>query len=506
MDSPSGHRALRVDHLQADLAGRSLRGGAITVGALGFKIAVQFGTVIILSRLLPPQAFGILAMVLALTEFLEYIKEFGLSAATIQKSDITHDQVTALFWINGMLGVAVALVMAAAAPLIALFYNQPELTEITRWLAVAFVISGLTTQHSALLARQMRFNSLAVIGVGCEVLGMVAAIAAALAGADFWSLVVQRLVYCSALLVATWMASGWRPGRPRRCAGMMPLLVLGGSMTGSAIINNLGRVVEPALIGWWWGALPLGLYERSYKLLMSPMSTATAPIYSVGMPALSRLDEDSARYRRAYLSLSEKLSMATVPAAALTVVTADWIVALMLGGQWHDAAPIVAWLGAAAALGPAGAATGLLFVTQGRAPELLKVGAIGSTIGVISAVIGLPFGAVGVAASLALSTVLVRVPLCFWFAGRKGPVTVADLYASVMPSLIAASVVLASVLAFRQIHAVDNAQPIVALTLCFSVAFAASAICFCCIPRSRRALLSILDLVWRVLAHRKAVA
>jgi polysaccharide transporter, PST family len=118
----------------------------------------------------------------------------------------------------------------------------------------------------------------------------------------------------------------------------------------------------------------------------------------------------------------------------------------------------------------------------------------------------LPFGAVGVAAGLALSTMLVRVPLCFWFAGRKGPVTVADLYASVMPSLLAAGVALASVSAFRQIPAVDNAQPIVALILCSGVGFAATAICFCCIPRSRRALQSILDLVWRMLAHRRAVA
>ncbi len=140
-------------------------------------------------------------------------------------------------------------------------------------------------------------------------------------------------------------------------------------MTGSAIINNLGRVVEPAPIGWWWGALPSGSTSAPTSSLMSPMNTATAPIYSVGMPALSRLDEDSGRYRRAYLSVSEKLSMATVPAAALTVASADLIVAVMLGAQWRDATPIVAWLGVAAALSPVGAATGLLFITQGRAPS-----------------------------------------------------------------------------------------------------------------------------------------
>lgn len=497
-------QSLRVDHLQADLVGRSLRGGAITFGALGFKIAIQFGTVIILSRLLPPHAFGLLAMIAALTEILEQIKDFGLSAATIQKSDITHEQVTALFWINSMLGAAVALTLFAAAPLIAQFYGQPELTDITRWLALAFVISGAATQHWALLRRQMRFNTTAAIDVGCELLAMATAVVAALAGAGFWALVAQRLVYCVAVLLATWNASGWRPGWPRRCPGMKSLLVFGGSVTGSGIINALGRSVDQVLIGWYWGVLPLGLYERAYKLLMSPVNTVSAPIYSVGMPALSRLHEDPERYRRAYVSLSEKLAMVSVPAAALTVVTADWIVVLLLGAQWRESAPIVAWLGVAAALMPVAVTTGLLFVTQDRAPELFKVGALGSTISIVSILIGLPFGPIGVAAGFALGTTFVRVPMCFWLAGRKGPVTVADLFGSVAPSVIAGCAVFAAVFAFRHLPLAETASPIVALMLCVCVTFAVAAICFGCMPRSRRALLSMGHLSWRLLNYRKA--
>ncbi len=219
----SGDQSLRVDHLQADLVGRSLRGGAITFGAQGFKVAIQFGTVMILSRLLPPQAFGLLAMVAALTEIFEQIKDFGLSAATIQKTDITHDQVTALFWINSAAGVAVALALFAGAPLIAQFYGQPELTDITRWLAVAFIISGATTQHWALLRRQMRFKTVAWIDVGSELLGMATAVVAALAGAGFWALVAQRLASSGAVMLATWSTSRWRPGWPRRCPGMKSL-------------------------------------------------------------------------------------------------------------------------------------------------------------------------------------------------------------------------------------------------------------------------------------------
>jgi polysaccharide transporter, PST family len=275
-------------------------------------------------------------------------------------------------------------------------------------------------------------------------------------------------------------------------------------VTGNGILNIIGRNIDQVLIGWYWGALPLGLYERGYRLLMSPTNTVMVPLYSVGMPALSRLHDDPERYRRAYLSLSEKLAMLTVPAAALMVVTADWIVVLLLGAQWHDAAPIVAWLGVAAALLPVAVSTGLLFVTQDRAPELFKVGTISSTVSIVSILIGLPFGPVGVAAGFALGSTFVRVPICFWLAGRKGPVTVADLFASVAPSMIAGGAVFAAVFAFRHLPLVEAASPIVALMLCACATLAVTAICFGCIPRSRRALLSMGQLSWRLLSYLKA--
>jgi PST family polysaccharide transporter len=332
---------------------------------------------------------------------------------------------------------------------------------------------------------------------------MATAVMAALAGAGFWALVAQRLVYCTAVLLATWITSGWRPGWPRRCPGLKSLLVFGGSVTGNGIINALGRSVDQVLIGWYWGALPLGFYERAYKLLMNPVNTVTTPIYSVGMPALSRLHGDPERYRRAYVSLSEKLAMVTVPAAALTVVAADWIVLLLLGPQWHDSAPIVAWLGVAAALAPVAVTTGLLFVTQDRALELLKVGTLNSIVIIVSILIGLPFGPVGVAASFALGSTFVRVPMCFWLAGRKGPVTAADLFGSVAPSAIAGCAVYATVFAFRHLALVETASPLPALILCACVAFAVAAICFGSIPRSRRAVSSMGHLFWRLLDYRK---
>ena len=152
---------LATDHLTHDLSRRSRRGGVVLLSAQMMRVLGQVATLVVLARLLPPSAFGLLAMVAAIGAVLDLVKEFGLSAATIQKKDISHAQVSALFWINAGVGAALGLGLFLAASLLAQFYGQPELEAVTRWLALAFVASGLTVQHWALLRRQMRFGAIA---------------------------------------------------------------------------------------------------------------------------------------------------------------------------------------------------------------------------------------------------------------------------------------------------------------------------------------------------------
>src|SRR5690348_5434503 len=97
---PSPDQELATEHLTQDLGRRSRRGGAVLLGAQMVRVLWQMGTLVVLARLLPPSAFGLLAMVAAIGLVLDLVKEFGLSSATIQKSNISHAQVSMLFWVN----------------------------------------------------------------------------------------------------------------------------------------------------------------------------------------------------------------------------------------------------------------------------------------------------------------------------------------------------------------------------------------------------------------------
>jgi polysaccharide transporter, PST family len=481
-------RELGIAHLLPDLVSRSLRGGALLFGAQGLKVLLQFAAIVVLARLLPPAAFGLIAMVAAISLVLDLVKELGLSAATIQRPDITDAQVSALFWINTAAGAAMAAGLALAAPSLAAFYGQPELTAITRWLALGFLMSGLTVQHWALLRRQMRFGTVATLETGGEALALVAAIVLGVLGAGYWALVAQRLIGPAIALLGSWAVCRWRPAWPAPAPGVTALVRYGMSLTGCNIAAALARSLDQVLIGWLWGPSMLGLYERAAKLLMVPVNNINAPLYAVALPALSRLADDPPRYRRAYLAMLEKVAMLTMPAGALVAVAADWVVGLLYGPNWSAAAPLVACFGIIAAYQPVAMAAALIYLTHDRPAELLRNTLLDASIGIAAALAALPLGAIGVAAALAVSGVFVRMPLAFWLACRGAPVRQAEIYRAILPSLLAAATAAATV-ALLRLAVLPADWPAVRLAaIVLPVAIGIALAVFALLPPSRRAL------------------
>ncbi|MDE1930671.1 MAG: lipopolysaccharide biosynthesis protein [Alphaproteobacteria bacterium] len=488
-------KALATDHLLTDLRGRSVRGGAVTFGAQAGKVVLQLATVVVLVRMLPPGAFGLIAMVAALSAVLEFVKELGLSAATIRETGVTHAQVSALFWINAAVGASIAVVLFLAAPLIADFYHRPEVTSVTRWLALSFLMSGLTVQHWALLRRQMRFTATICVDIGGDLAGLIAAVLLALSGAGYWALVVQRLVVPAVALIGSWSLCRWRPARPRRAAGVRELFAFGLSVTGVNITAAVSRSIDQILIGWAWGADVLGLYERASKLLLTPVNNLAVPVYAVGLPTLSRIAHQDARYRRAFNELFENLAMVVLPSAALLAATADWAVRILFGVRWSAAAPLVAWFAASAAFLPLLQAAGLLYLSQNRPYEMVRAGLVDLALCVLAVAAGLHAGAVAVAGALAIVGLGLRLPIGLWLATRRGPVRLGDLSAALVPALTAALATGATVVALRRfvLRATTPALP-GALLAILAAATAAAAI-YAILPRSRRALYGLGRLV-----------
>jgi len=475
-----------TERLKSELAMRSARGGAVTFTSQGFKFLATLGTTTVLGRLLTPADYGLIGMVVVVTGFVSMFKDMGLSAATMQREKITSEQVSTLFWVNVALSIGVALVTVALAPAVAWFYNQPKLSTITMVYAAGFVFGGLTVQHEALLYRQMRFAAQAA----CEIVALVFTISVSITlawrGAGYWALVAGHLTTSFVYMVAIWTLCRWRPGRPVRAAGVRPLLRFGGNLTGFGVVNFFARNLDNMLIGRVWGSQQLGFYGKAYQLLTLPIDQINAPITTVAVPALSRLNDSPERYRLAYLRIIEKIAVVTMPGIALLIATSDWVIQLVLGPQWTQAGRIFAALGVAALIQPITNTTGWLFISQGRTNDMFRYGLVASTIIVAAIIAGLPWGALGVAGVYAFIWVAVVTPLLFWWVGRKGPVRPRDFYVTVAPAFFAAIGVLVALFLFRRSMVIVS--PLAGLAASFGIACAVTLLLLSVIPAGRRAL------------------
>jgi O-antigen/teichoic acid export membrane protein len=396
-----------TEHLQADLKGRSVRGGVLTLTSQGTQFLTQTVATVVLARLLAPSDFGLVAMVTAVTGLAGTFADLGLSEATIQRKEISHSQITALFWINVAIGVGLMLLTAAFAPALAWFYGEPRLTSIAIVSSLTFLIGGLRVQHDALLKRQMRFSSIAIRDVATYAVAVPAAITMAWQGAGYWSIVALPLLLQGTQMVLSWSMVNWRPGLPRRGADVGSMVGFGGKVAGFYVIHYVTRNADKVMIGWLWGAGPLGLYSRAHNLLMLPLRQLTIPLTAVLVPALSRLEGDDERFARYYLRIVNLTMWGWAPLFAFLGVAAEPVVVLMLGNQWRESAAVFQILAISAFAELLFSSVHWLLIGRGRSAEFLRIGLITSPFVVGGFLIGLPFGIKGVALFYALAMLII---------------------------------------------------------------------------------------------------
>jgi O-antigen/teichoic acid export membrane protein len=422
-----------------EVSKRAARGGVLLAVVQIGRGLIEAATMIVLARALLPSDFGLIDMVVSATGIIDMLKEFGLSSATIQREKIHHAQVSLLFWTNCAIGLGLTGIIAALAPVLVFVYEQPALLPITLALSFSTFLGAASVQHIAILRRNLRFQLLAAIDLTSAAVGNALAVWSAFRGDGVYALVVRQLAKLATQTVLAFLLCRWRPSAPRRAA-IGDLLRFGGHVSGFQVINYIERNLDNVLVGRFAGAEQLGFYSRAYSLMRIPLDQINA-LSSVVVPTLSRLAPEPATYRTAYCKLSRCVLLLFVPLTPVLIYAADWLIPTVLGAQWRGSVPIFQCLAFGLLVKPLLNTTGWLWVTQGRTEELWRWGKLGGLIAVASFVVGLPWGALGVAAAYTVTDIVVRTPIVVWWIGRSGPVRSRDLLAAVAPGWTAGVVV-----------------------------------------------------------------
>ena len=449
----------------AGLGRIAARGAGITLTSQVIRFALQFGSLIVLARLLSPQAFGVVAMVTAITNVMEIVRDFGLSSAAIQAKELNDAERTNLFWVNTGIGMACALVVTLSAPAFVRIYGTSVVGPIVLALGWLFIVSGINTQFRAELSRSLRFKALAVTDIAAQFGSIAVAISLARAGAGYWAIVGQQIALVVITCVSNVLLCKWRPGRPRRSVSIRRFFRFGGGVLGTQVIGYATNNLDSVAIGIYSGSGPLGLYSRAYQLLMVPLTQVNNPMTRVVLPVLSRVQDDDDTYSR-YLRKAQLVGcylLASVFAVAAGVSVP--LVTLLFGPGWSGIAPIFAALAIGGIFRGIGQISYWMFLSRGRTGAQLKLYIAARPIMIGMMIAGLPWGPVGVAIGHSIGFFLYWI-VSLWMAGRTVGTSTGPLFRQATRTLLLIS---APAAALAYLGSGLASTP--AASLCLGVAF-----------------------------------
>jgi PST family polysaccharide transporter len=345
--------------------------GFTTAGTV-FTQAFNFGASVVLTRLLAPADFGLLAMVTVVTGFARVLSDFGMSSALVQAKAPEEREFSSAFWANVGLGLILSIVLAGSAPLLAAFYRETRVGTVMLVLSGQFLITSLGSVHSSRLQRRMAFGALVTSEVTSVVLGSVTAMVAAWLGAGVWSLVLRAHIQSIVLVLGLWSAERWLPGMRFDFGALKRFLRFSLSLTGSRILNYWIRNLDNVLIARFFGAADVGLYVRGYSVLMQPVSMVTTSLGRVMFPTFASIQDDLPRTRSVYRRALQLIALVTFPSMALLWVTADDFVVGLFGPTWLRCVTVVRIFCVLGALQSLGTTAGWIFQARGRADLQLK--------------------------------------------------------------------------------------------------------------------------------------
>lgn len=426
-------QVLNTDHLNKDLGRHAARGGIIAVAAQPIRVVMQFGFTAILARLLVPEAFGVMAMAMAVTSFVALFSELGLTSATIQRSHVDQNLVSGLFFVG--LGISLVLMplIWALAPLAVWFFKDARVANPVIVLSVSFPLAALGAQHTALLLRSMRWMALQWAGLAGHAAGGLAGILIAWkTDLSYWALAITALVAQIVTLSLIWALCPWRPSLVTNWRDVRSGLHFGAYLAGFGIVNFFHRQLDNIIVGWRFGATELGYYSRGYQLMLLPLNVFNGPISSAIEPSLSRLQNQPERWRQAFLDALGLVMFLGAGVAAGLIATADPLVTIIYGTGWEKAATIFQWLAVSLFAGVPMHASGWIYLSLGQTRRMFIWSLFFVPIVGLGFVLAIPYGSVGIAISYAVTMNLLLVP-CFAFACRGTPVSLLDTLTVIIP-------------------------------------------------------------------------
>ncbi|SDT59616.1 MOP flippase family protein [Bradyrhizobium canariense] len=349
---------------------RAATKGVKWTGASGVAVsALQSLRLVIVARLLSPEDFGLMAMIMVPMGFAGTFADTGFSDAIIYRQETTKEQVSSLYWTTWLTGLIIFGVLIAATPLAAQFYREPRINSLLPWTAVYFLIGPVGQQFKSLLQRDLRFREIAAIEIAAAVAGTIATIGLALLGYGIYALIFGQLLSgaVDSVLLAVVGWKKWAPSLHYRLRDLKEYASFGAYQIGERCANMFSSNVDYLLIGRVLGPVVLGPYTLAYQLIVAPVLRINPILTRVAFPIFAKRQNDPAVLRTGYLEISKFLALVSCPILVGVAAGAPVFVPVLLGDRWSAAIQLVEILAPVGILKTFANPSGSILLAKGRA-------------------------------------------------------------------------------------------------------------------------------------------
>lgn len=370
---------------------------------------IQFVVMIIMARMLTPNDYGLVGMLAVFIAVSQSLVDSGFSQALIRKQDRTETDNSTVFYFNIIVGFILYGLLFALAPFIADFYNEPQLTAITRVIGLSVLFNSLVVVQRALLTIKIDFKTQAKAALTAAIISGVLGIWMAASGYGVWSIVAQQLANLGINTLLLWILSHWRPSLIYSWKSFHVLFGFGSKLMVSGLIDTIYRNIYLIVIGRVFSAADLGYYTRAHQFTDFPSSNVSGIIQRVTYPILCSIQNENERLSDVYRRFLRLSAFIVFPLMMGLAAVAEPLVLALLKEQWLFAATLISIICFSMMWYPIHSINLNLLQVKGRSDLFLKLEIYKKIVGIIILCITIPMGLIAMCVGSFFSSMIALI-------------------------------------------------------------------------------------------------
>ncbi|MGA7147672.1 MAG: lipopolysaccharide biosynthesis protein [Microbacterium sp.] len=374
-------------------------------------------TIAILTRLLSPEDFGVVAAAMTVLPFFYLLSDLGFATYIVQADAPDQRVLSSGFWFSAVAGLVLTAVLFAAAPLFGVMFSSPDVIPVIQVLSIAVLFTAVSSVPTALLRRRMQFRALAVQGLVASVLAQVVAIAMALSGLGVWALVGQTLTSQVVMTILACVAARWLPSWLFSWPELKAMTTFGTKVLSVELVAMTRAAVEAAIVSASLGLTAFGYLTIAQKLVQIVQDLTGAAVLPVTTVAFAKLRGSAERLTAAYTRALRMLYAVMAPPLVLLAVAGPLIIPIVFGPGWEQSFRVAQFLALAGTVVVGATLDHGLFYGLGRPGRWFFYAVVVDILTVAVTALAVHSGLVAVAVGFLIVAVVATIGRWFLVAG-----------------------------------------------------------------------------------------